>query len=98
MYDNLEDALTYRRFIPTPRPYPSSRLHEHYAVEPWEKNTMEMEIEIKEEIPRKQIKTFYQVGKSRIGERHYTTHRGFGFKGGVGERRSREGRNQELRM
>lgn len=41
MYDNLEEAITHKRFVPTPRPYPSAKLQEVYNVEPWEKNTIE---------------------------------------------------------
>lgn len=35
MYEQLEDVITHKRFVPTPKPFPSARLQEHYEVEPW---------------------------------------------------------------
>ena len=43
MYDNLEEALRHKRFNPTPRSYPKVKLQEQYAVEPWEKVSIEVE-------------------------------------------------------
>ena len=42
MYENLEEAIIRKRFVPSPHPFPASRMHDHYAVEPWEKNTLEI--------------------------------------------------------
>jgi hypothetical protein len=75
MYDNLEDAIIHKRFSPVPRPYPNTRLHEHYLVEPWEKNTLEMEVY--EESSARFSKTFYQTARMKKYDRKYTTQRGF---------------------
>lgn len=32
MYDNLEEAITHKRFTSTPRPYPSIRFQDPTAV------------------------------------------------------------------
>ena len=42
MYDNLDDCIIHRRFAPTPKPFPSSKLNDFSAVEPWEKTTLEI--------------------------------------------------------
>ena len=78
MYENLEDAIIRKRFVPTPHHLPGSRMQDHYAVEPWEKNTME--IEIRADDMSRQNKTFYHTPIIKKHHKQYTTHRGFGFK------------------
>lgn len=42
MYDNFEEAINHRRFTPKHQAYPIVKLNDPYAVEPWEKNTLEI--------------------------------------------------------
>lgn len=76
MYENLEEAITHKRFVPTARPFPSVRLQDQYAVEPWGKNTIELEARDED----RQLKTFYHAPLARKHDRHYATQRGFSFK------------------
>lgn len=79
MYDNLDDCIIHRRFAPTPKPFPSSRLNDFSAVEPWEKTTLEIDM-TNDSARHRQAKTFYHTSTAKTPDKHYTTHRGFGLR------------------
>ena len=77
MYENLEDVITHKRFVPTPRPFPSVKLIDHYEVQPWQKNTLE--VEIRDGSASRQVKTFYHTPAIKRHHKNYATQRGFSF-------------------
>lgn len=73
MYEQLELGFAFEK----PRQQSSNRRPDPYALEPWEKNTVEGEAE---ESTPKQYKTFYRVPASQpVARTAYSTQRIFSF-------------------